>query len=356
VTAPALPEPSPDAAPVPTFRLRAPADVIGIVPGLLGFHPEESVVLLCLQGPRRQLLVTLRADLPSRSQSEPVREFVDRAAKVGAEAVIAVVYSEKPRGGDGSGLPQRRLVRHLTTACAARDVTLVDVLLVGQGRWWSYWCSTPSCCPPEGTPVHAEPASEVVRFQAEKVARGTRVWSRRTDLAASIAVPDAARIAELYEEFDDTERDFVRRAAAGDIDALRAETVSLLRDAHVAFRDTGHEPPTARAARIAIGLRDVRARDEVLGWAGGAHAGAFVALLTALVRVVPPPEDAPIVTVLAWAAYQNGDGALAQCALDRALTSDPTYNLAVLLQHALDRALVPSALAEVFSGQSNSRA
>ena len=71
--------PPPDHDPVPAFRLRDPRDVIGVIPGLIGFHPEDSVVLLCLGGPSRQVRLTMRADLPRRAAATAVRDLVARA-------------------------------------------------------------------------------------------------------------------------------------------------------------------------------------------------------------------------------------------------------------------------------------
>lgn len=335
--------------PVPPIRLREPRDVLGVVPAMLGFHPEESVVLLCLGGPRRQVRITLRADLPAHPSAAAVRELVDRASQAGAEAIVSAVYSEAPEtAGPHGELPHSGLVRHLRSVCKAGSIELLEVLLVGRGRWWSYLCRDPSCCPREGTVLPTEPSPEVVRYHAESVGRGALIWPRRADLEASIAPPGAESRDAVADAFAEVEAELLERLAAGEADLVRTETVHLLRDVHVGYRDGGGALDVESAARLAFGLHDIKARDEILGWSGGAHPGAFLAVLADLVRVVPPPDDAPACTVLAWAAYQAGDGALAQCALDRAVASDPGYNLALLLQHALDRALTPARLGDVF--------
>ena len=46
--------------------------------------------------------------------------------------------------------------------------------------------------------------------------------------------------------------------------------------------------------------------------------------------------------LLAWAAWQSGDGALAWCALDRCDEVDPAYGLSALIAEALERAVPPS--------------
>ena len=52
---------------------------------------------------------------------------------------------------------------------------------------------------------------------------------------------------------------------------------------------------------------------------------------------------APAATLLAFAAWLSGDGALAWCALDRARTADPDYSMAALVERALTCAVPPSS-------------
>ena len=56
------------------------------------------------------------------------------------------------------------------------------------------------------------------------------------------------------------------------------------------------------------------------------------------------PHAAPICTILAITAYRTGDGTLANIALDRALTNNPTYPLAHLLASAITQAIPPAPL------------
>lgn len=338
--------------PAPPIRLRDPRDVVGVIPTMLGFHPSESLVLLCLGGERSEVLVTVRADLPLAGDA--VGALTDRAERAGAASIVAVVYCDQtpvespPDQAIPTLLPQRALVDALTAACDEHQIDLLDALLVARGRWWSYFCA--GCCPGAGTALDADPGPEALRLRAEAVARGARVWPSREALADSIAAPALARRAELTPVFERADAAFLQCIAAGEAAELRAETLQLLRDLHVRYRDGVGAVDVELAARVTSGLSDVRTRDAMLEWSGGAQPGELLALLTDVVRQVPPPHDPAVSTALAWVAYQAGDGALARCAIDRALASDPAYNLALLLEHALDRALNPSRLADVFAG------
>ncbi len=46
-------------------RVSGPQGIIGSIPYLLGFHPEESLVMLCLRGERNRMGPVLRIDLPT---------------------------------------------------------------------------------------------------------------------------------------------------------------------------------------------------------------------------------------------------------------------------------------------------
>src|SRR5262249_59630397 len=73
------------------------------------------------------------------------------------------------------------------------------------------------------------------------------------------------------------------------------------------------------------------------------HGDGHLRLWTGLVRNaagrwVPAPA-----ALLAFTAWQCGDGALASVAIDRALACDPEYSMALLLREILDAGVPPSA-------------
>jgi hypothetical protein len=74
-----------------------------------------------------------------------------------------------------------------------------------------------------------------------------------------------------------------------------------------------------------------------------AHRDAHRRLWTDLVRRAQPGYVAAPASLLAFTAWQGGDGALANIAIDRALADAPGYSMALLLQEALDAGMPPSA-------------
>src|SRR5918995_5360528 len=103
------------------IKLSSPSDIVTALPVILGFHPAESLVVMCLRGPRRRKGLTLRVDLPGREHYEAVAEdMAHRAERDGASTVIGVCYTEAP---DAAGtLPRHDLVDALTGALGRRHI------------------------------------------------------------------------------------------------------------------------------------------------------------------------------------------------------------------------------------------
>lgn len=299
----------------PVARLSSPGDIVATVPSLCGFLPQDSLVLLSLRGPRRRLGLTVRVDLPPPSMaSVTVAALVDRVVQDGGTAAVLVVYAASP---------DPALAQAVQDRCAAAGVDVAESLHVADGRWTSYACTAP-CCPPAGTPVGAAPAL----VQAEHALDGRSVLASRDDLVRALDPPaEPVDLAEVGASW-----------AATDPFAARTRALALAREA---LGQVAVPLASSTAAVLGVALHDVRVRDELATWALD-DSDALLALLHQVARQVGPPWDAPVCTVLAWVAYCRGDGARANVALDRALGTDPSYSLALLLRSALDGALPPA--------------
>jgi hypothetical protein len=69
---------------------------------------------------------------------------------------------------------------------------------------------------------------------------------------------------------------------------------------------------------------------------------AHLCLWTDLTRMARPGYVAAPASLLAFVAWQSGNGALANVALDRALADIPQYSMALLLRQAIDSGAPPS--------------
>jgi len=333
--------------PKTVVRISTPADVLGVVPHRVGFHPTESIVVICLHGPRRRDGLVMRLDLaPPAADDAVASDLATKAAHVKATAVLVVCYTEEP--GDGSDLPRRALVDALLASLRERDIEVLDALLVHDGRWWSYHCTEPACCPPEGTPVPAQLTEAAAHFAAEAVVEGGVVLAGRDELAASIRPPRGPVLtAARAQALERAGRHVVDVVRTGGSQALRVETVDLLRALVRRWADGSRQLDVDEAARVVLGLGVKDARDEAATLLLEAQPDVLLALLTALARHADLPEAAPVCTVLAWVAYAHGHGALANVALERALAADPAYEMARLLQDGLLRMITPAAVRAV---------
>lgn len=337
----------PSAAPEPTVvRLSTPEDILGALPHRLGFHPRESLVVVCLEGPRRRDRLVMRADLPDpRYDEELVTDLVARAEHAGATAALVVCYTD---ASCGDGLARAELVRSLCDRFVAHDVPVVEALLVRDGRWWSYHCDEPSCCPRSGTALAAGLTPAAGLFAAEAVARGDAVLADREALVESIEASSHPVAAAVRAQARDTAGD--RLGAAVDVGGegvLRSLTVGCARALAAAWAAGDCTVDPVDAALLAIGLRDRLTRDEVMTLVLDHDPEVLVGLFTAVAQLVDDAEAAPVCTVLAWVAYADGGGALAAAAAERALRAEPGYAMAGLVLEGLAGMVPPSAIREV---------
>ena len=372
----------------PVARLTSPGEIAAVVPVLCGFVPEESLVVVSLRGPRKRVGLTMRFDL-AWAVGDPAVAAAEVAARLaldGASQVVLVVYSAEPDpvegrqlgvvrelGAPGEGgsvvrgapeeggsvvglgapgdnattralgaaprLAWAELVLAIEQACEPSGTALNEALLVRDGRWWSYLCHRPTCCPPEGTPLGGRTTPALQLVEAERVFGGRAVLASRQELRASVAGPVllAARSAEQQLDLAvDRWLDHHHREGR---EALRTHGIRRAR-ALVARVQAGGTVDGAEAAELAVAVQDVLVRDEVATWSLR-RSEALMATLLQTARQVVPPEDAAVLALLGWVAYAHGDGGLANVSLERCLTSDPDYSLGILLVEMLRNQIPP---------------
>ena len=325
-------------------RISSPTAVLAVIPVILGFDPGGSIVVLGMEPDTREVHVVLRYDVPDPAVpalGEMLAE--DAISLLSAQRIgtaVAVGY-----GRDAEIAPVMAALRS-HAARSATGFALVEQLRVAEQRYWSYVCENPECCPPEGTPfdVADHPAARALR-----AARG-RVLAGRAELAASIAAQGgrtgvamrrATResLAQLGRCLSRLERAGVGASAARLTAALGQIAV---RDAIERYR-AGWSAPVEHAAFLTVALSQPRVRDDAWARMDPAHRAAHLRLWTDLTRLARPGYVAPVASLLAFVAWQSGDGALGNVAIDRALADNPHYSMAELMRAALASGAPPSA-------------
>jgi len=227
----------------------------------------------------------------------------------------------------------------------ANGIRLREVLRAEGGRYWSVLCGDPRCCPPEGVPF--DPCSHPTA--AAMAQAGLQALPDRAALARTLQPPagsaesirQSTRLAELRLCDLGAER-WAREGVEGQqvtAEVGRGELQRAIR----CYREGGSITTGDELAWLALLLTDLRVRDDSWARMDPAHVDDHIRLWTDVVRgaaieYVPAPAS-----LLAFAAWQAGRGALASVAVDRALAARPGYSMALLIGGALQAGLPPSA-------------
>ncbi len=315
-------------------QVRAADALTAVVPYLLGFHPQASLVILALSQPDGRVRLAFRFDLPDPPDHAVAAQIVRHAAVLLTrnEFADAVVI------GYGPGTLVTPLADLARQVLPASGIRVHDVLRVQDGRCWSYLCTEPSCCPAEGLPVGTSdhPAAGVL------AGAGLAAAPSRSALAATISQLTGPEGDAMTEATARAEQEAVRLAAAPRPRALLADGLAAVRHAITTYRAGGTLGSADEFARLAVALTSLRVRDDAWARLGPAHKAAHLRLWTDLTRRARPGYAAPAASLLAFTAWQAGDGALANLALDRALADQPGYSMALLLHDALAACLPPA--------------
>jgi hypothetical protein len=304
------------------YVARGPTDLVAIVPVVLGFHPCDSVVLLTFGGPGEAFHA--RVDLPVdvAEQEEVTDVLLGAVAANRVERVAVLLYTDDVEVAHSQAtLLLGRLLQ--------RRIEVIDVLRVDDGHWHSV--------PEDGS---AGTAYDLDRhpFTAQGVFEGNVVHRDRAELADTLVGTDeedqvevalaATRFAELV-------------ATSREPGLLRTEARWLQRSIRSLLADAALITP-ADAGRLLVLASVVETRDVAWAEITRASSGSHVELWRALVRRAPQHLLPGACSLLAFAAWQHGDGALAWCAIDRCLEVDPDYSMAHCVAQLLTGAVPPS--------------
>jgi hypothetical protein len=302
-----------------TFRAETPEDVIAAVPVALGFHPAESVVMLALG----RAGVHARIDLPTEEAhfAEVAHHLAVAATRSACERAVFVIFSDRAEGA-------AKQAEQITAAFGATTVEVFDILRTDGSRWFTLAPDAPPELTTDGVPydVSAHPITTAAVYD------GAVTHASREELAATLDPdPDAQPAVAAAADRARGRHVFVQPAA---------EARWVEQTVRTAVRD-GDCLDAEDAGRLLVALTDPRVRDVAWADMSGSRAEAHIAFWTDLVRRAPTDLRPAPATMLAFAAWLGGRGALAWCALDRCFAVDPAYSLAGLLADMLQHAARP---------------
>ncbi|AZQ73924.1 DUF4192 domain-containing protein [Streptomyces luteoverticillatus] len=349
------------------ITLRSPAELADALPYLLGFHPNDSVVMLALHGERGRFGGRLRLGIPGPDEWPDVSRQLAETLIAGCDKRgarpdgIVLFLCQDPAGGETGRQVMERLrplAQSLRLACGGLDVPVYEALCLSDGRYWSYCCPDERCCPPDGAPL-TPPGTSVMAAAAAYA--GIQVRGTLREMEARYAPLTGGRALEQQSALDAAAADLVPRILAGTAGrTVRQETLDLVSLVvgrfHTARPVVGRAEADARdddllaadeAAAVILGLQDRTTRDHAAEWMEGPRAPAVLRLWRALARRCVPPytEHAAAPLALAgWVAWSIGDHPEARVALSRALSADPEYLFAQLLHRACNDGMDPEHL------------
>ena len=361
-------------------KASGPADILAMVPSMVRFVPQNSVVFLAFRGKRT--CGAMRFDLPAAAtktvQKRIITTMVGMLCKLpSVDAVIPVIYTDKGFAGS-TEIPHADFAELLGRRIKLSGFELRQSICSAADGWASYFEST--------VPAGGHPLDEVVDSSAaELIPNDLRELPTRD--AIPRRVPDAApeAMTRMRKRLA-TYRRLIQSVTEGSGDALPA-VLDPLGDLPLFAEDAlgwNAAAIEANGALMAFMLQGPRARDLVmLQWATSIAVGdqmweqvpsieslvpsterpenidigelmmgiaprpdpvridKGIALLVALVAKLADEERPPLLCMLAWLTWALGGGTRAGRYLNEAVAINPDYSMAELLTTMLGNGALP---------------
>lgn len=310
--------------------LDRPAALIAALPAVLGFVPEQSLVVITID--RGDIGPVLRVDL-SPGLAAGVEHFASVIAASGPDSAIAVIVDKDGADCDACDIDHLELADRLAASLDEHAIGLLAALVVDRVTPGGRWCCVDGCG--AGGVIDDPEASPMA---AAAVLDGRRLYRRREELQQVVGVMDEDRRDRLGEKLKRCAEPGGRTGAADGV--RRALTLA-------AKVGTGADPDDTDVAALACALTDPLVRDTLYALAVGDRAADAEALWTRLARILPDPWRVEALVLLAFSAYARGDGPLAGIALEAALKCHSGHRMAGMLDQALQSGMHPRQIREL---------
>ena len=309
--------------------LTSPHDLLAAIPFLIGYHPQDSLVLVALKD--EAVGMAMRVDMPVGVSAEGYDLLASHFLRDGADGAFIVAYV-----GAGAVDPENVLI-NTSAALVRAGIDIKESLIVRNNRFRSMICSDLTCCPPEGSAI---PDLGSSRIAAEHVIAGHPMpFENVNGLVQSIAA-----VASSFESvWADEVQAFWVSSDSEEIQELQRDGATAIIDLVGEYREGRGAEDRELAARVIGRLSDIQVRDFALGSHTDESADYYWAMWRDLLRIAPRGFVAPIACLLAAMAYERGEGALAHKGLDRGLGDDDQYSLAHLLRRVFTAGWPPQS-------------
>ena len=175
-------------------------DFLALVPQLLGFLPEKSMVLVAFRGNRT--CGAMRFNLPDPSAPQKIHKriattLIGTLCKIpGVDAIVPVAYTDD-RFAAVPGIPHERFAETLIKRAEFSGFLVRDALCVGADAWGSYLDPD---CPADGSPLSDIATSSVHQAIPDDARRDLASLRSGADLP-KVDLATKERLARVYRRY-----------------------------------------------------------------------------------------------------------------------------------------------------------
>jgi hypothetical protein len=316
------------------FTINGPADVAGVVPYLLSFHPKDSLAFVILQGDDINFVGC--APLSDLADPRHVTRLTAILTRHRTRRVILVGY------GDERAVSE--IVEPTITGLGTADISVVDVIRIADGRIWHPRCTDPDC---HVDGAVFDPATTVAAVQATIM--GLVAWPDRQSLAGLITPVTGSERTAMTRALHQADYTLRRLTAKPEAHRRLRRRFDTLLDEALAAPSAGR-PTAGRTAQLLLLLDSSELLDRATATVTGDD--QHIRALVDLVRRADDTCVAGPAVLLCLAALQAGNGPLAQIAVGRARTADPHHGLAETLEGIVRLGIEPELIRNILHGHS----
>ena len=288
-----------------TTTIRDLGGLLAVLPTMLGFYPERSIIVCFLRGSR--IALTMRADLDGARIGELASTATMAAARAGASELIIVGYIPNISVVIHEALKDLALAIEKETMGGSTALTVSTLAAVGRSGWTEL--------PMWGSAIpNLRPLAELTEhpIHVERVVAGMAPAKSRADLVARVQAGSDAP----SDEFMDGWRTQIE-AMSGMAGHEMAKVLDELLTAYEGLPD-GELPNQHSMGRLAALVNDGQARDVASLRVSTEPSHRWVDLWAAISRSTDDKAAIVPLSLCALASWVRGDGALANAALDQA--------------------------------------
>ena len=278
------------------FTARGTSDLLGTVPALFGFHPENSLIAIATYGPRNRLGFRLRLDMPNANHVNEAAEVVTRhLIGQNAEGVVLIALTDRKDEADA-------LVGRITELLG--EIPVHEAVRADGTYCWSYLAEAEE----QGT-LYADPA--IAPVVVEAIGAGMPIYGSRAELEARYNTDGPATLGKVRDAIDTLAKEI------GTPDSIDRVSVGaqVLNNLDTVIDDRGALNPE-RAAWLALGASLTPIRDDMWARMTRTNAETHAEIWRLVANSVVDEASVAPYTLCAFAHWLHGDGAQALIALD----------------------------------------